>query len=87
MRISIHAVTPCSRGEVFDEAEAERASAVLISVKLRDGRLSRFSAIKADDSGSARASARLILYLGLLNLSNRPEKLDEIFVAGRPRQL
>jgi hypothetical protein len=70
--IRVHAVA-ASRGDVFDIAQAERATSVLIPLELSDGCLSCCLTVKTDDAGSSRASTRLILDLGLLDFAYRGE--------------
>lgn len=76
-----------SRGLVLDEAQAERTTAVLVSRELGDGRLRVVGVVETNDAGATRASIWLVLNLGLLNLADRGEELNEILIAGRPRQL
>lgn len=81
--VRLHAVT-AARGEVLDEAETERSSSILVTLELGDGRLGRGRAVEAYDASASGSAAGLILYLGLLDLANRGEQLNEIFVAGGP---
>jgi hypothetical protein len=84
--IRIHAVT-ARRIQVLDEAETQRPTAILIALELGNGGLGGLGAVEADNSATARSSARLVLDLGLLDFADSSEQLDQIFVAGRPRQL
>lgn len=86
MGIRVHAVA-AARGDVFDKAETERASAVLVSLELRNGRVGCFGRIETNNTSTTGPAAGLVLNLGLLNLANGSEQLDEIFVAGRPGKL
>jgi len=85
MRVRVHVVT--TRVDVLDKAEAKRPSAVLIALKLGNSSFGCVGIVKADDSATTRSTARLVLDLGLLDLANRGEELDEIFIASGPREL
>lgn len=87
MGVGIHAVTGSTRGKVFDEAQAQRTSTVLVALELLDCGVRGIGIVKANDARAARATAGLILDLGLLYLTNSREELDEILIAGRPREL
>lgn len=86
MGIGIHAVTN-TRRDVLDEAQAEGTAAVLVALELGDGGLGRVGAVEADNTASARAAARFILNLCLLDLTDGLEEFDEIVVACRPGKL
>jgi hypothetical protein len=76
-----------SRGLVLDEAQAKRAATVLVSRELGDGSIRVVDGVEANNTSAARTSIGLILNLGLLNLADCGEELNEILIAGRPGQL
>lgn len=84
--IGIHAVSG-SRRDILDVAQAERPTAVLITLKLGDGGLGRVGTVEADHTAAARPTARLVLDLGLLNLTNGGEEFNKIVVARGPGKL
>jgi hypothetical protein len=59
----------------------------LITGEFFDGSFSIFGSIKSNNSSSAGSAVWFILDLCLLYLSNGREKLNKIFVTGRPREL
>lgn len=85
--IGVHGITTTALCEVLDITESKLAATVLVSLELGDGSISGLSSIEAYDAGASGAAARLILDLGLLDLSNGPEKLDQVFITGGPWQL
>lgn len=85
MRVRVHAVA--SRLDVFDEAQTKGSASILIALELRDCSLGRVGIVEADDSATARSTAGLVLDLGLLDLSDSREQLNEIFIASGPRKL
>lgn len=84
--IGVHDVG-ASGGLILDEAQAKRATAVLVSRELGNGSIRVVDRVEADNTSAARTSVGLILNLSLLNLADRGEELNEILIAGRPRQL
>lgn len=72
---------------VLDEAQAKRATTILVSRELGDGSVRVVDGVEANNTSAARTSIGLILNLGLLNLADCGEELNEILIAGRPRQL
>lgn len=76
-----------SGGLVLDEAQAKRAATVLVSRELGDGGVGVVDSVETNNTSAARTSIGLILDLGLLNLADCGEELNEILVAGGPRQL
>lgn len=82
-----HGIVVRSWGLVLDEAETEWASTVLVTGELGDGSLGVLNSVEANDTGSAGTSVWLVLNLGLLDLSDGGEELDEILVAGGPWKL
>lgn len=86
MGIRVHAVATARR-EVLDVAQAKRTATVLVALELGNGRLGGVGAVEADNTAAARATARLVLNLGLLDLTDCREQLDEIVVACRPGKL
>lgn len=84
--VGVHDVG-ASGGLVLDEAKAKRAAAVLVSRELGNGSIRVVDGVEADNTSAARTSIGLILNLSLLNLADRGEELNEILIAGRPRQL
>lgn len=86
VRVSFHGISS-SLVQVLDEAQVEGSAAVLITLELGDGSLSGFGRVKTDHAGASRATARLILNLGLLNLADSGEELNQVVIAGRPGQL
>lgn len=73
--------------EVLGVAQLQRTTTVLVALELRNGSLGRVGVVEPDDTGTARATAWLILDLGLLDLANRSEQLDQVLIARRPRKL
>lgn len=84
--VRVHGVTT-ALGEVLDVAESKLAATVLVSLELGDGSISRLGSIEAHDTGTTGAAAWFVLDLGLLDLSDCSEELDQVFIAGGPRQL
>ena len=72
MGICVHAIIS-SLVQVLDKTEVERSSTVLVALELSNCRLGRFSGIEANNASTPRTTARLVLNLGLLNLSNGGE--------------
>jgi hypothetical protein len=64
--------------EVLGVAQLQRTTTVLVALELRNGSLGRVGVVEPDDTGTARATAWLILDLGLLDLANRSEQLDQV---------
>jgi hypothetical protein len=52
-----------------------------------DSRLGIGLLLKLDNAGPTRAAIGLILNFSTLDLADRGEKLDKIFIAGGPRKL
>lgn len=86
MVIGIHAVT-ATRREIFDEAQAKGATAVLVPLKLGNGGLRSVCIVEADDTTAARSAAWFVLNLGLFNLTDGGKEFNEILVACRPWEL
>jgi hypothetical protein len=84
--IGIHAVTGARR-DILDVAQAERATAVLITLEFGDGGLGRVGTVEANHTTAARPTAWLVLDLGLLNLTNGGEEFNKIVIARRPGKL
>lgn len=80
MRISFHGFANLL-GHVFDKAQVEGASTILVSLKLGDGCLGSFGGVELDHATATRAAAWLILDFGLFDLAYSSEQLDEIVVA------
>jgi hypothetical protein len=80
MGIGIHAVAS-TRSHILDVAETQRPATVLIALELRDGRFGGLGAVKTDNAASLGSAARLVLDLGLLNLADGAEELDQVIVA------
>lgn len=87
MGIGIHAVPASTRVKVLDETQTERTSTILITLELLDRGVGGVGIVEANDARAAGATAGLILNLSLLYLTNSREELDEILIAGRPREL
>lgn len=86
MSLSLHVVCPALVG-VFDVAQVQRTSTILVALKLSDTGFGRVGSVEADDTSASRSTARLVLNLRLLDLSNRREKLDKVVIASGPWQL
>lgn len=86
MRVGIHAVTTTGR-DILDVAQAQGTTAVLVALELGDGGLGGVGAVEADNTTSARATARLVLNLRLLDLTDGLEEFDQIVIARRPGKL
>lgn len=67
--------------------EAERATAVLVALEFLDRGLGVTGVGELDDTAASRAAIWLVLDLSTLDGSNGLEELNQIFVAGAPRQL
>lgn len=87
MSIGVHGVSAATWSEVLDVAESKWPSSVLIALELGNGCLGSSRAIKANNTSSTGATARLILDFGLFDLADRREELDQIFVASGPWKL
>ena len=87
MRVGVHAVAASTGVEVLDEAQTQRTSAVLVTLEFLDRSVGGVGTVEANDARATRATAGLILNLGLLYLTNSREELDEILIAGRPGKL
>ena len=87
MRICVHEVTAAAGRNILDEAEAQGAATVLIALEFRNGGFGSIPAVKANDAGATRPSARLVLDLGLLNFADRGKQLHEVIVASGPGEL
>ncbi len=85
--IRVHAVIAASGLKVPHEAQTQRTTAVLVTLELGDGSVRGVGTVEPNDTGAARASTRLVLDLGLLNLADGGEEIDEIFVTRGPGEL
>lgn len=86
MGVRVHAVITARR-EVLDVAQAKRTATVLVALELGNGSLGSVGAVETDNTAPTRATARLVLNLGLLDLTDCREELDEIIVTCRPGKL
>lgn len=86
MGVGIHSVCR-ARCDVFHEAQAKWAATVLVALELADSGVGSFSIVESDNTGTTGSSTWLVLNLGLLNLSDSREELDQIIVTGRPGKL
>ena len=84
MSVGIHGIATSTGSDVFDVAQPKRPSTILVALEFRDGRLSSAGVVETDDSRSSRSAAVLVLNFSLLDLANRCEQLDEVFIARRP---
>ena len=73
--------------EVPHEAETQGPAAVLVTLELGDGGVRGLGTVETDNAGAARPSARLVLDLGLLDLADGREQIDQILVARGPGEL
>jgi len=80
--LSFHSVTATTRSLIFDEAQTQWATAILVARELLDGSLSVLSGVESNHTSSTRSTIWLILNLSLFDLSDGDEKLDEILIAG-----
>lgn len=87
MRVGIHTVAAATRSSIFDEAEAERSSAVLVALELGNGSVGSLCRVETNHARAPGSTAWLILNLGLLDLADRAKELDKILVRSGPRQL
>lgn len=72
---------------VADVRQSKGATAVLVVGELGDGRIGGLLGIEADDTRAARATVGLVLNLGLLDLADGLEQLNQVVVGSRPRKL
>lgn len=86
MGIGIHAVATTGR-DILDVAQAERATAILIALELRNGGLRSVGIVEANHTAAARPAARLVLDFGLFDFADGGEELDQVLVARGPREL
>ena len=84
MSVGIHGIATSTGSDVFDVAQPKRPYTILVALEFRDGRLSSTGVVETDDSRSSRSAAVLVLNFSLLDLANRCEQLDEVFIARRP---
>lgn len=87
MDIGVHAITTALSVEVPDEAQSQWSATILVPLELGDCSLRGFSRIETNHTSSARPTARLVLNLGLLNLSDSGEQFNKILVARGPGKL
>lgn len=80
--LSFHRIA--ALGEVLDVGQAERTTAVLITLELRDGGGSIILVGEFDDTCSARATIGFVLNFGARDLVDSAEQLVKILVAGAP---
>lgn len=73
--------------EVLNIAKPELAATVLVTLELGDGSIRCLGSIESNDTGASGAAAWLVLDLGLLNLADGSEQLDQILVTSGPRKL
>ena len=73
-----------SWAQVLDVRETKGTSAVLVARKLGNSGACIVLIGELDDTSATRATVRLVLYLGTLDLTDRGEQLDQIFVARAP---
>ena len=86
MGVGIHAVTAAGR-DILDVAQAEGTTAVLVTLELGNRGLGSVGAVEADYTATAGPTARLVLDLGLLDLADGGEELNQVVVARRPGEL
>lgn len=84
--VGVHRVTTAGL-EVLDVAESELTATVLISLELGYGSIGCLGSIESDNTSSSGAAARFVLDLGLLDFADRPEQLNQVLIAGGPREL
>lgn len=82
--LSLHGIAAAAAAGslVFDEAQTERTTTVLVTGELLNGSVGILGRIESDHTSSTGTTVWLVLNLGLLNLANCGEQLDKIFVAG-----
>lgn len=85
--IRVHAVITAAGLEVPHEAETQGTTAVLVALELGDGCVRGVGTVEPNDTGAARPPTRLVLDLGLLDLADGGEQIDQILVARGPREL
>lgn len=86
--VRIHAsIAIPTNGEVLDETETQGAPAILVSGEFCNGRLGVVGRVELHDTGATRATVWLVLDFGTVDFANGLEKLDKVFVAGRPGEL
>ena len=69
MGIGIHHVTSAG-SDVLDEAEAKGSAAVLVALEFGDRGFGSVGAVEPNNTRTARSTARLVLDLGLLDLTD-----------------
>ena len=72
---------------VLDIGEAERTTTVLVACEFGDGSLGVRLRAELHNTRACRATVRLVLDLGALDLADGGEELNKILVAGAPWQL
>lgn len=76
MGVSLHDGVSTLLVEILDEAQVQGTTSVLISLELRNGRLGGLSRIETNNASATRATTRLILDLGLFDLTDSREQLN-----------
>ena len=56
--------------QILDKAEVERTTAILITLKLGNCRLSGIGGIKTNNASASGPTTGFVLYFGLLNFAN-----------------
>lgn len=87
MGIRVHAVVTAAWLEVPYEAQTEGTTPILVALELGDGSVGGVGTVEPNDTGAARPPTRLILNLGLLDLTDGGEQIDQILVTRGPREL
>lgn len=84
--VGVHCVTTTGL-EVLDVAKSKLTATILISLELGYGSIGCLGSIESDDTSPSGAAAWFVLDLSLLNFTDCPEQLDQVLVAGGPREL
>lgn len=81
VRIGFHAVAAARLVQIFDEAQVQWSSTILVALELCDCRLGGVNRVKTDNTAASRSAAGFILNLSLLDLANGGEQFNQVIVA------
>jgi hypothetical protein len=76
-----------TRSLVFDKAQAQGTTTILISGEFLNGSVCILSRIESNNAGTTRSSIWFVLDFSLFDLADSSEQLDKVLVASRPWEL